>query len=63
MTSQNILGEADFILFANDTGIFYQNRDPKILMDYLNDEIHCVANWLKANKLSINEKKKHVYDF
>ena len=29
-------------------------------MEYLNDEIHLVATWLKANKLSINSKNKQT---
>ena len=48
---------------AEDTRIFYQNRNLKILMDYLNDEIRHVATWIKANKLFIKVKKTKIMIF
>ena len=50
--------DAKCLLLANDTSIFCQNRNLKILVDYLNDEIRHVATWLKASKLFIDVKKK-----
>ena len=51
------------LTFAQDTRIFYQNRNLKILMDYLNDEISHDATWIKANKLFIKEKKTKIMIF
>ena len=46
-----------FILFADDSNIFYSNKDPKTLFDTVNVELQNVSNWIKANKLTINLKK------
>lgn len=51
------------LLLADDTSIFYQNRNLKILMDYLNDKIRHVATWIKANKLFIKVKKTKIMIF
>ena len=50
--------EAKCLLLADDTSIFCQNQNLKILVDYLNDEIRHVATWLKASKLLIDVKQK-----
>ena len=55
--------DAECLLFAEDTSIFYQNRNPKIPMNNLDDEICHVATWLKANKMSINVNKNEDHDF
>ena len=57
----NYLRDAKCLLFADDTSIFYQNRNPKIFMDYLNDAIRHVATWLTANKMSINVEKQRSW--
>jgi len=46
-----------FILFADDTNIFYSCRDLNNLGTTLNNELDNVNRWLIANKLSINIKK------
>ena len=51
------------LFLAEDTRIFYQNRNLKILMDYLNDEIRHVATWIKANKLFIRVIKTKIMIF
>ena len=52
-----------FVLFADDTNIFYSHKDLKILNDTLNIEISKVSNWFKSNKLSLNIKKTHFIYF
>ena len=51
------------LLLADDTSIFYQNRNLKILIDYLNNETRYVATWLKASKLFINAKTTKIIVF
>ena len=55
--------QLSFILFADDTNIFYQPKDIKVLMETLNNELKKVNLWLQANKLSLNIKKTHVIIF
>ena len=42
-----------FILFADDTNIFYQHEDIKVMTETLNNELNKVNLWLQANKLSL----------
>ena len=46
-----------FILFADDSNIFYSHRDPQFLLNKVNIEIKFVQDWICANKLSLNIKK------
>ena len=46
-----------FILFADDSNIFLSHRNPEQLTQILNNELKSVANWIKANKLSLNLDK------
>ena len=49
-----------FLLFADDTSIFCSDKDPKQLKKIVNQELSNISNWLKANKLSLNESKTKV---
>ena len=55
--------ELEFILFADDTSIFFEHSDLDVLTSHLNDQLHNVSTWLKANKLSINVKKTKLMIF
>ena len=46
-----------FILFADDSNLFYSHPDPNVLLRTVNCELKKVAEWIKANKLSLNLKK------
>ena len=46
-----------FILFADDSNLFYSHPDPYILANTLNIELNKVTQWIKANKLSLNMQK------
>ena len=46
-----------FILFADDTNIFYSHRDPQYLLRTVNSELKRVQAWINANKLSLNVSK------
>ena len=52
-----------FVLFADDTNIFYSHKDINSLNNIINREINKVSNWFKANKLSLNTKKTHFMYF
>ena len=46
-----------FILFADDSNLFFSHRDPQTLLDIVNNEMKLVLNWIHSNKLSLNLKK------
>jgi hypothetical protein len=52
-----------FILFADDTNIFYSNKCLKTLSNIIQTEIDKVAEWLHVNKLSLNTTKTKVILF
>ena len=52
-----------FILFADDSNIFYSHRDPQFLLNKVNNEIKFVQDWIYANKLSLNINKTHYMVF
>ena len=47
----------EFILFADDTNIFYSHQNRNILMSTVNTEIEKLSTWLQSNRLSINPKE------
>ena len=44
-------------MFADDTNLFYSNKNIKILFKEMNIELKNISEWLRANKLSINIDK------
>ena len=49
-----------FILFADDTTVFYSDNDVQNLCDTMNCELNEVVNWFKCNKLSLNAAKTNL---
>ena len=52
-----------FILFADDTNIFYSNKCQTGLICTLNFELSLLSDWFRANKLSLNVKKSNYIVF
>ena len=52
-----------FVLFADDTNIFYSHPNLNTLTHIFNTELVKVSNWFKANKLSLNVKKTNYIHF
>jgi len=48
-----------FILFADDTNLFFSHRSLDRLISTVNQELINIANWLNINKLSLNVNKTH----
>ena len=44
------------IMFADDTNLFYTNKNVKVLFETVNKELHHVDEWFIANKLSQRSK-------
>jgi len=52
-----------FIMFADDTNLFYSHKDLNELSRIVNLELVKVSTWLKINKLSLNINKTHFILF
>ena len=59
----NVSKVLEFILFADDTNIFFSHNDPNFLMELVNTELKKLSCWFQANKLSINVKKSNYIIF
>ena len=44
-------------MFADDTNLFYAERDMKKLFETVNNELQKISQWFILNKLSINVTK------
>ena len=53
----------DFILFADDTNIFFSHKDFNLLPEILNSELLKLTQWCRAHKLFINFKKSNFMGF
>jgi hypothetical protein len=52
-----------FILYADDTNIFYSCESLDQLCEVVNRELHGVMQWFRANRLSVNLKKTNFVIF
>ncbi len=52
-----------FILFADDSALFSSDNNILNLLNNVNKELKLVADWLSANKLTINTSKTHYIIF
>ena len=52
--------KVSFHLFADDTCLFYSHKSYNQLEADLNTALDNIANWLKANKLTLNVKKSNL---
>jgi Reverse transcriptase (RNA-dependent DNA polymerase) len=52
-----------FILFADDTNLFYSNCDIVQLQRIVNQELEKLAVWFRANRLSLNIRKTNFIMF
>ena len=52
--SSNVMS---FILFADDTTLFYSHHDPIQLVNIINSELQKLTQWIRANRLSLNLQK------
>ena len=53
----NISKKLKFILFADDTNVFYADKNLVDVMGVLNYELKNLSVWFKVNKLSLNVGK------
>ena len=53
----------NFHLFADDTSLVFSHKDEKVIENTVNEELKLVANWLSANKSSLNVSKSNLLLF
>ena len=53
----------DFILFADDTNIFFSHSNLESLSLIVNSELNRLTDWFRANKLSVNIKLSNFMIF
>ena len=51
----------EFILFADDTNLFFKDSNLNNLILKINKEIKNISNWFKLNKLQLNIKNELCY--
>ena len=59
----NVSSLAKLILFADDTNLFFSNKDPLKLIELINEEIPKFTQWLMVNKLTLNIDKTKLILF
>jgi hypothetical protein len=59
----NVSNRLFFILFADDTNVFYSHSWIHTLFQIVNMELELVADWFKANRLSLNLEKTNYIVF
>ena len=52
-----------FILFADDTNLFFSHKNPNVLVDKINAELLNILRWIQENKLSLNLQKTNYMLF
>ena len=53
----------NFVLFADDTSVFYSHSNFNHLVNLLNRELSKISQWFKCNKLSLNVNKTNFINF
>ena len=55
--------ELELVLFADDTNIFAQDKDPSTLFKQVNLGLNKLSQWFRCNKLTLNLKKTEYVFF
>ena len=59
----NISTKLNFFLFADDTNIFFEEKDHNIIQKTVNEELKKLVTWLNANRLALNVSKTNFVIF
>jgi hypothetical protein len=54
-------GELGFVLFADDTNLFAEGRDPAGLFETVNGRLRKLGRWFRCNRLTLNLKKQSMF--
>ena len=53
----------DLVLYADDTNIFAQSREPPGLFGVVNDGLGRLSRWFECNRLTLNMEKTEFIFF
>ena len=59
----NALEKSTVHHFADDADLLHGNKNPFVKSNVINSELKLVTDWLRANKLSLNESKTKLLLF
>ena len=59
----NVSEIATLIMFADDTNLFFKDKNLDNLINICNVELHKISNWFRLNKLSLNVRKTNFILF
>ena len=54
---QLVIDDAASILYADDTAVYYANKDPLQIQDVITKQCNNVFEWLNTNNLCLNQNK------
>jgi len=57
------INQATTILFADDTTIYTSSSDIQYMFNVMNENLECLTDWFRANKLSLNISKTNYMLF
>jgi len=52
-----------FFLFADDTGLLFSNKDPRVIESKEKLDLRTLKSWLNSNMISLNATKTEVILF
>ena len=47
-------------LYADDTTIYYSNKDPKLVQSTINSDVESIVSWIEMNGLKMNVSKTQM---
>ena len=59
----NAISNSDTFLFADDTGLFFCNKDLKVMEYKVNQDLNSLVSWLNVNKIALNIAKTEIVLF
>ena len=55
-----LLKDCKILLYADDTVLYYSNKDISTIQDKLNENLDITSKWLKENYMKVNTDKSHL---
>ena len=54
---QLVINDAESVLYADDTAVYYANKDPLQIQDVITKQCNNIFEWLNTNNLYLNQNK------
>lgn len=59
----NIAEFMELVIFADDTNLFFSDKDKSLLMKKIKHDLSTLVDWFRSNQLSLNVKKTNYILF